>query len=87
TAEFGDALDRVRRLAASQRIVLMCAEKDWRNCHRGLIADALKASGHDVLHIVDRERDEPHPYTRPARIVEGRLSYAADPPAQSALDF
>jgi hypothetical protein len=30
----------------------MCAEADWRNCHRQLIADRLLAEGHDVRHIM-----------------------------------
>ncbi len=73
--------------AASRRCALMCAEKDWRHCHRGLIADALKAAGHEVLHIVDAALDEAHPYTKPARLVDGKLTYAPDRPAQGSLDF
>lgn len=87
TQEFRDALDCVVESAAGRRTVVMCAEKNWRHCHRGLIADALKVAGHDVVHIVDEELDEIHPYTKPARILDGRLSYRADPPMQSALDF
>jgi uncharacterized protein (DUF488 family) len=29
----------------------MCAEWDWRRCHRRLISDALAARGWSVLHI------------------------------------
>jgi hypothetical protein len=30
------------------------------------------------MHIVDRNKIEPHPYTSAARIVNGELSYRAD---------
>jgi uncharacterized protein (DUF488 family) len=54
----------------------MCAELSWRHCHRGLIADYLKARGHDVVHIVSATTHEPHPYTAAARILNGSLSYS-----------
>jgi uncharacterized protein (DUF488 family) len=52
----------------------MCAEALWWQCHRGLIADYLKVTGHDVIHITASGTDE-HPYTPAARIVDGTLSY------------
>ena len=87
TVEFGSTIARLVEAAASQRTAIMCAEKAWQNCHRGLISDLLKASGHTVLHIIDGSHEEQHPYTGPATIVDGVLSYAAVPPAQSSLDL
>jgi len=62
----------------------MCAEMLWWQCHRGLIADYLKAHDHRVTHIAAAGRTEPHPFTSAARIIDGRLSYLglldADPP-------
>jgi uncharacterized protein (DUF488 family) len=45
-----------------------------------MIADALKARGGRVLHIMDVDKTTEHPYTSAARIVDGRLVYgpAAD---------
>ncbi len=63
--------------AARKRTCIMCAEALWWRCHRGLIADYLKAHGHRVLHILSRNKVEEHPYTSAARIVNGGLSYAA----------
>lgn len=87
TAEFEAGLARLLRAASSRRTAIMCAEKAWQNCHRGLISDLLKATGHHVIHIVDDMHEEPHPYTRPARLVDGALSYAAAVPVQSSLDL
>jgi len=56
---------------------LMCAEAVWWRCHRGLISDYLKVRGMEVRHIVDHGKTQVHPYTPPARIVNGQLSYAA----------
>lgn len=30
----------------------MCAETDWRRCHRKFIAELLVARGHEVLHLL-----------------------------------
>jgi uncharacterized protein (DUF488 family) len=85
TAEFQSAIERLRVAAGREPTALMCAEKDWHNCHRGLIADHLKAAGVEVLHIIDHSRTENHPWTGPAKLVDGRLSYVAAPPLQGTL--
>jgi hypothetical protein len=36
----------------------------------------LKARGVEVLHILDSNKVEPHPFTSAAKIVNGKLSYA-----------
>ena len=57
---------------------LMCAEADWRRCHRRLLADALTVAGWRVRHIVPgRPQPEPHVLT-PFLVVEnGRIGYPA----------
>jgi uncharacterized protein (DUF488 family) len=75
TAEFSSAIDRLLERAAERRVAIMCAELLWSHCHRGLIADYLKAHGHEVIHIVTAEKTELHPYTSAARVVNNRLSY------------
>jgi hypothetical protein len=42
----------------------------------------LKLRGIEVIHIIDATHTTVHPYTSPARIVDGRLSYV---PAQAGL--
>lgn len=75
TREFEDGIARLLQLAAERRTAIMCAELLWWQCHRGLVADYLKARGHDVVHIVSPAKQEPHPYTSAASIVDGQLSY------------
>lgn len=77
TAEFAEGLAELLKLAASKRTALMCAEAVWWRCHRSIIADVLKLRGIEVIHIIDATHTTVHPYTSPARIVGGRLSYAA----------
>jgi uncharacterized protein (DUF488 family) len=79
TAEFSAALERLVADAARQRTAVMCAEAVWWQCHRSLIADALKAHGVEVLHILDGPKIAEHPYTAAARIVDGRLEYGGAP--------
>lgn len=87
TPAFAHAIDNLLGIAARQATTLLCAEKDWRDCHRGLVSDWLKLRGVAVLHILDANRVEAHAYTGPARIVGGNLSYAAPADAQSSFDF
>src|SRR4030095_14906240 len=61
--------------SAHSATTIMCAESLWWKCHRSLIADYLKAQGHEVIHILSADKVELHPYTSAARIVNGELSY------------
>jgi uncharacterized protein (DUF488 family) len=72
---FDTALARLIADAADARTAIMCAEAPWWRCHRALIADALKARGIEVLHIMGEERSIAHPYTSAANVVDGKLSY------------
>ena len=75
TDEFKDGVKELLELASSKRVAVMCAEAMWWRCHRSLIADYLKAEGHEVIHILDEKKTEEHPFTSAARIIDGRLSY------------
>ena len=75
TEVFRKGVEDLLELASGARVVVMCAEAVWWRCHRGLLADYLKANGHTVLHILDEKKIEEHPFTPAARIVDGLLSY------------
>lgn len=77
TAEFAEGLAGLLKLAADKRTAMMCAEAVWWRCHRSIISDVLKLHGTEVIHIIDATHATVHPYTSAARIVDGRLSYAA----------
>jgi uncharacterized protein (DUF488 family) len=79
TEDFRKGVERL--LDLSRKVgptTIMCAEALWWRCHRALISDYLKACGVNVMHILGANRLEPHPFTSAARIVNGKLSYAAD---------
>jgi uncharacterized protein (DUF488 family) len=79
TEEFRKGIERLLDLAAdAEPTAIMCAEAVWWRCHRSLISDYLKARGIEVMHILDANKVEPHPFTSAARIVEGTLSYASE---------
>lgn len=61
TETFREGLDRVMKLARISPTALLCAEKDWRRCHRRFIAQALVERGWEVVHLVDFGVQEPHP--------------------------
>ena len=62
--------------AARGTTAVMCAERHWSSCHRRMIADDLLGlRGHEVVHLVDAKRSEPHPLHPEARIEGGRVWY------------
>ena len=76
TEPFLTAMKRLLEVSSTHRTAIMCAEAVWWRCHRSLIADYLKSQGHDVRHIFDEKKVEPHPWTSAARLADGQLSYA-----------
>jgi uncharacterized protein (DUF488 family) len=76
SAEFSAGLDELLTFSLGRRTALMCAEAVWWRCHRALIADVLCVRGIEVIHILDAGHAVAHPMTSPARIVDGKLSYA-----------
>jgi uncharacterized protein (DUF488 family) len=75
TEQFKNGVRELLELASSKRVAVMCAEAVWWRCHRSLIADYLKAEGHEVIHILDEKKTEEHPFTSAAMLVDGKLSY------------
>jgi uncharacterized protein (DUF488 family) len=79
TEEFRGGIERLLDLANKfGPTAIMCAEAVWWRCHRALISDHLKTHGVEVVHIVDANKTELHPFTSAARIVDGALSYAGN---------
>lgn len=85
TPAYAQARERLAALAADTRAAAMCAEAVWWQCHRGLIADDFKARGWEAIHLLAPGREEPHPYTGAARIVDGRLDYTPPGDVQGGL--
>ena len=81
--DFKKGINTLLEFAHRGHTVVMCAEAVWWKCHRGLIADYLKAKDIEVIHILDARHNEPHPYTSAARIVEGELCYAGLLPVEA----
>jgi uncharacterized protein (DUF488 family) len=75
TNEFKNAIEKLQVIAQEQRTAYMCSEAVWWRCHRSLVSDFLKWKGWKVMHIMDIGKTTEHPYTKPARIVDGVLRY------------
>lgn len=78
TGEFLSAVGTLEEHARNHNAAVMCAEAPWWRCHRALISDYLKAKGWKVMHILELGKTEEHPFTSPARVIEGRLEYPPD---------
>ncbi len=78
-----EALDRLAALARAEPTAVLCAEGDWRRCHRRLIADALVAvHGLAVVHLRHDGGAEPHALDSQVRAADGVAVWdrAADRP-------
>ncbi len=65
TARFQEGLAALERWARAAPVAILCAERDWRHCHRRFIAQALVRRGWEVVHLLDRDRQEHHPRDLP----------------------
>ena len=81
--DFGEGLARLEELASDRRVAVLCAEADWHQCHRRLIADALGERGWSVTHLGPDASLEPHERTEGALVEGGRITY---PRPQTTLD-
>jgi uncharacterized protein (DUF488 family) len=75
TPAFHAAIKELEELALKQKVAYMCSEATWWNCHRSMISDYLKAHGWTVWHIMYLKHAKEHPYTQPAKVVQGDLFY------------
>ena len=82
---FVKALDELFALAGGTQIAIMCAEADFRHCHRQFIADYMSMRGVAVAHIASDAGVRAHSFSENARIVDEQLVY--DLNSQQQLDF
>ena len=78
TREFADAVDVLLVLARQAPTAVLCAEADWRRCHRSLLCDALSVRGVEALHVVGEGHPEAHEMTSHARVEGRRLWYPGE---------
>ena len=78
TEEFAAGIERLERLASERLTAVMCAEADWRRCHRQLIADASARAGPRPVHLLADGRREVTGSAR-TRSEAGLVSYPGQP--------
>ena len=75
TDEFEDAFKTLETMASEKRCAIMCSEAVWWRCHRSMISDQLKTNGWKVIHIMGKNQHQEHPFTKPAKVENGQLTY------------
>jgi len=75
TDAFKEGIADLLKVTEGYSAAIMCSEAVWWRCHRSMISDYLKSIGIEVSHILSHGKIEPHPYTSPAKIINGKLSY------------
>lgn len=75
TDDFKEGIQELENIAIKQRTAYMCSEAVWWRCHRSMVSDYLKVHGWKVLHIMGIGKEGEHPYTAPARTINGELNY------------
>lgn len=72
---FATGLARLEALARARPTALLCAERDWRHCHRRILSDVLVARGWSVVHLAPGVARETHALDPHARVSDGQVSY------------
>ena len=75
TQDFKNGIRELENIAFIKRTAYMCSEAVWWRCHRSMVSDYLKLHNWKVMHIMSVDKATEHPYTAPARIVDGELNY------------
>lgn len=75
TEEFHGWIATLEKIAHENITAYMCSEAVWWRCHRSMVSDSLKAHGWDVEHIMGVDKIQEHPYTSPAIVVDGGITY------------
>jgi uncharacterized protein (DUF488 family) len=78
TDAFKDGVKELEKIGIKYFTAYMCSEAVYWRCHRSMISDYLKSEGWKVMHIMGIGKETEHPYTAPARIVNGELNYTAE---------
>jgi uncharacterized protein (DUF488 family) len=78
TDAFKDGVKELEKIGIKYFTAYMCSEAVWWRCHRSMISDYLKSKGWKVMHIMGIGKETEHPYTAPARIVNGELNYTPE---------
>jgi len=79
SGEFRQGVAKLIEIAQNRRTSIMCAEGDYRHCHRRLLSDYLVANGISVLHVSPTGEVKSHKRTPGARIVAGMVTYPGQP--------
>lgn len=82
--DFAAGLEGLEKLARSRHTAVMCAEGDWRLCHRRLIADALTLRGWRVVHVAPDGTTSGHELDERAVVEDGAITYPM--PGQTSLE-
>ena len=75
TPAFERGIKELGIVAMQAPTAYMCSEAVWWRCHRSMISDYLKVKGWNVQHIMELAKAKEHPFTAPAKVVNGKLVY------------
>jgi uncharacterized protein (DUF488 family) len=69
TQEFMHGIEALLEFGEKYLVAVMCAESQWRDCHRQLLADALVVRAVEVRHIMSEDALVAHQLTPFARVA------------------
>jgi uncharacterized protein (DUF488 family) len=73
TDAFAIAARQLQQLAQEKKLVYMCSEVLWWQCHRSMVSDYLKANGWRVLHIMGIGKMQEHFRPGDEKQLQGKL--------------
>jgi uncharacterized protein (DUF488 family) len=73
TEAFANAIKTLQHIARNEKVAYMCAEADWRQCHRSIISEYLALQGWEVVHIIDKGKCTVHVANIKDEPIQGNL--------------
>ena len=74
-ADFDESVQELYGMASSAVTVMLCAEQDYRRCHRALLSDKLLLMGARVTHIIDENHVAEHALHPDLELIDGEIRY------------
>ena len=75
TESFKEGIIELEHIVFEKLTAYMCSEAVWWRCHRSMVSDYLKVGNWRVMHIMAIDKAQEHPFTQPAKIINGKLNY------------
>lgn len=75
TLGFEIAINKLQDIANKMSTSYMCAEQNWKHCHRSMISEYLRKKGWEIIHISAKSEAKKHDFVTSCKSVQHKLVF------------